>query len=281
LNDRSTSRHEEERHYEAYRTERPQDEEAIGAAQWEWIQKQIPGQGGGHRLSVLDVGCGHGGFLCAARRAGCRVAGIELDPPSVESCWKQGLHVVQGSVFDVEMPQGPWDVITIWDVLEHLEYPSKALSLVTELLACGGFMVLRGRNVRLHGPVKVIYARSVRSMRRLHIPDVSCVHRWGFHPAGYRILLRRAGLDDVRLYAGVPTPGDRSGALGPRWIAHSIKRTLRGTAATLQRISFGRCYAFPSVLISARKCPAEIASSSPEGMASGSTLLSSAVSPKP
>jgi SAM-dependent methyltransferase len=254
LNDRSASRQEEERQYEAYSVAPKTDEGRIAATQWDWVKRRALVRLDEQRaLAVLDIGCGHGAFLEAARRDGCRVAGVELDPAGAATCRGLNLPVLQGSVFDVGVPEGPWDVITMWDVLEHLEHPRRALQLVVAELAPGGRLVLRGRNAELHAPFKILYACLRGSLQRLRVPDVSCIHRWGFGPDGYARLLRDSGVVDIRSYPGVPTPGDRSGALGPRMVAGIIKRVAQGVGVTIHYGSLARLYPFPSVLVSGAK----------------------------
>jgi SAM-dependent methyltransferase len=253
LNDRSASREEEEQRYASYSTGPASDELWIAAAQWRWLDRQLRSTIRSGTLSLLDVGCGHGAFLHVARQHSVRVAGVELDPAGVQSCRRAELPVVSGSVFTVGVPKGPWDVITLWDVLEHLEHPTEALRLIRQQLAPGGLLVLRGRNARLHVPLKRGYGLVRRVAQRWRVPDLSCVHRWGFGPWQYSQLLSSAGMHQMRLHPGIPTPGDRSGAMGPAVLAASIKQTVRALGLSLFWLSFHTAYPFPSVLVTARR----------------------------
>jgi 2-polyprenyl-3-methyl-5-hydroxy-6-metoxy-1,4-benzoquinol methylase len=263
FNDRSASRAEEERRYDVYSrqsgvTRSEAEGREVALHQWNWVRSvkqpsagQPAGEAEGREpgTAVLDVGCGHGSFLRAAREDGCRVAGIELDPAGAATCRALEIPVTQGSLFDVEIPAGPWDVITLWDVLEHLECPARALRLLAPLLAPGGLLIVRGRNARLHAPLKIAYSRVRVAARALRVPDLSCVHRWGFGTEHYRRLLHSAGLPEVALYPGVPTPGDRSRMLGPRAVAAAVKRSVGAFASSAHQLSGGRWYPFPSVLV--------------------------------
>jgi SAM-dependent methyltransferase len=253
FNDRSATRQDEEKRYQTYTQDTTRDAPLIGASQWHWVRRALLPAREAASLAVLDIGCGYGDFLKSARRDGARVQGVELDPSAAAACLRDGLPVAHGSILDVGVPQGPWDVITIWDVLEMVEDPVAVLRPVARELAPGGVLVLRGRHGEIHAKAKVIFRRFEKAARRLGVPDVSVVHRWGLTPSGYSALMEQVGLDQIRLYPGVPTPGDRAGALGPRLLASAIKGTISGVGTAIQHGSLGRLYPFPSVLIAGKK----------------------------
>jgi hypothetical protein len=139
-------------------------------------------------------------------------------------------------LFDVGVPSGPWDLITFWDVLDQLEEPPEALRLAGRHLAPDGLLIVRGRNARIHVPVKKATLRLRRLAPALPVPDPAVVHRWGLAPAGFTSLLRGAGLSDIRLHADLPR---RSWLSVPAQLVH--------------RAFLGRLYPFSSVLASGRK----------------------------
>lgn len=253
FNDRSLSRAHEELLYDHCPSVTVRDTSDVAAAQWGWVRTVYSAGAGAAPKSVLDIGCGLGDFLKTARADGARVAGLDLDPANVAACLAAGIPMTQGSLFDVDLPEGPWDVVTFWDVLDHLEYPVEALRRVSEALSPGGILVARGRNARFHAPLKIGYARFRGLASRLRVPDLSVVHRWGLAPGGWAALFQRAGLSGVRLYPGMPTPGDRYATLGPRMVARALKATLRTTVAAAHYATLGRAYPFPSVLVTGKK----------------------------
>ena len=99
------------------------------------LLRRIAGIGGGRRL--LDVGCGDGGFLLAARRQGWHVAGTEIEPQPAAA---QGLDVRR----DVEdfPADAPFDCVTFWHSLEHLPHPADTLRRVSERLRPGGHVLV-------------------------------------------------------------------------------------------------------------------------------------------
>jgi len=86
---------------------------------------------------LLDVGCGDGTFLLAARAAGWRTAGTELNP---ELARAEGLDV--HPALDGVRALAPFDAITLWHVLEHLPNPGDTLDSLRALLAPGGVLII-------------------------------------------------------------------------------------------------------------------------------------------
>lgn len=202
LNDRAASRLAEESRYADPR--RPSDggDAKRAEARWRTTGRICRVLGIGHTPSILDIGCGLGSFLALARHAGARVAGVEIDPRAVHACRAAGLEVVEGSIADVIPPAGPWDLVTFWDVLDHLDDPAGALRRVTPLLARRGAVLIRGRNGCVHVPLKRLCLRARRLLP--FCPDPAVVHRFGITPAGYGALLRGAGFGDARLHPNIP-----------------------------------------------------------------------------
>src|SRR5204863_7381865 len=73
------------------------------------------------RGALLDAGCGDGLFLKLARDAGWSVEGIEFSPEGARrSSQRLGRPVTLGDLAAVSGLRGPFDVVTLWHVLEHL-----------------------------------------------------------------------------------------------------------------------------------------------------------------
>ena len=92
---------------------------------------------------LLDVGCAAGFFLDEAKRAGWTPRGIELAPSM--AAWARerlGLPVEHVSFADAEIEQHAYDVITMWDYLEHSVDPSADLRRAHQLLKPGGILAV-------------------------------------------------------------------------------------------------------------------------------------------
>lgn len=86
--------------------------------------------------TLLDVGCGAGGFLAAL--SGFTKTGIELEPTRAEFCRRQGLNVVERPLEDPCWEDRSFDVITLWDVIEHVNDPLSMTTRAHALLKQGG-----------------------------------------------------------------------------------------------------------------------------------------------
>lgn len=93
--------------------------------------------------SVLDVGCALGFFLEVAREQGWPARGVELSPFAADLArTRSGLEVLTGTIEDARLDGERFDLITFWDVLEHLDDPLRALLRARELLRPGGLLAL-------------------------------------------------------------------------------------------------------------------------------------------
>jgi 2-polyprenyl-3-methyl-5-hydroxy-6-metoxy-1,4-benzoquinol methylase len=98
--------------------------------------------------SLLDIGCGNGLFLHLARRVGWSVLGIELDEETARRGRERfGLEIRSGVMADVITEQQQFDVITMFDYLEHTTTPGADLDAAIRHLRPGGIMMIRVPNV--------------------------------------------------------------------------------------------------------------------------------------
>lgn len=90
---------------------------------------------------LLDVGCATGEFLDTIRQYGWQVTGLEVIAKAAQSARQRyQLEVFTGTLETVDLPANAYDVITLWDVLEHLPDPQAALRRCFELLKPGGYL---------------------------------------------------------------------------------------------------------------------------------------------
>lgn len=89
---------------------------------------------------LLDYGCGLGFFLDAAYEFGFDVEGIEFNRWAIDYIRSRYRYAVHGP--DDPRPRDPYDVITMFDVIEHLREPFQMLDTVHGMLADEGLLVV-------------------------------------------------------------------------------------------------------------------------------------------
>lgn len=97
---------------------------------------------------LLDVGCATGTFLkYMQEQSDWDVSGVELNPHAAQIAKKQGLNVYNGTLENAKFPSNSFDVITLWDVLEHLYDPTSSLREIRRILKPGGTLIIRVPNL--------------------------------------------------------------------------------------------------------------------------------------
>lgn len=95
----------------------------------------------GHGKTLLDVGAGSGILLQAARKFGFSAVGIEPSSWLVVQARAHGLDVHEG-VLPHAAASGPFDVVTLIDVIEHVSEPGRLLSAIRDVLKPGGMAIV-------------------------------------------------------------------------------------------------------------------------------------------
>jgi SAM-dependent methyltransferase len=136
--------------------------------------------------SLLDVGCGDGSFLLAAKARGWTGTGLERFPDDARA---KGLDVF-ADVSELKQTSD-FDCITLWHSLEHIAEPFKLLEQLSGLIKPGGRIIVAvpdfgGWQARLFG----------RFWLHLDVPR----HLWHFTLPALRGAFKNAGLDVVQSY---------------------------------------------------------------------------------
>jgi SAM-dependent methyltransferase len=102
-------------------------------------QELVTSSGSAATHRILDIGCGTGGMLPLLSRFG-RVTGIDSEPLALDYCRRRGFT-------DVALQEGfaasaPFEVVTLFDVLEHVPDEAGFLNWIQGLLAPGGHLIV-------------------------------------------------------------------------------------------------------------------------------------------
>ncbi len=98
------------------------------------------------KLKLLDVGCSNGAFIFTARQFGIRGEGVEPAKEAASAAQKAGLEVHHGYLEELGLPDASYDIITLFEVIEHLKHPIKLLKECHRILKKDGVMVIRTAN---------------------------------------------------------------------------------------------------------------------------------------
>jgi SAM-dependent methyltransferase len=149
--------------------------------------------------SLLDVGCGDGQFLDAARAVGWRVDGIEFSPEGARrAAARLGRPVAVGDLARTTHLKGPFDVVTLWHVVEHLVDPRALLEAARSRLPPGGLLVVAVPNLD-NLPMRLAYRLARGRPLPLYESGWREPHLSHFDPVTLRALLRGAGFDAIEI----------------------------------------------------------------------------------
>ncbi len=100
-------------------------------------------------LELLDYGCGKGRLCSLAGRRGMSVTGIEPSAAARREARQSGISVF-GALEELirSNPHTRFDMITLWDVIEHLHFPWCDLHSLKKVLKPGGYLLVSTMNTR-------------------------------------------------------------------------------------------------------------------------------------
>jgi 2-polyprenyl-6-hydroxyphenyl methylase/3-demethylubiquinone-9 3-methyltransferase len=98
------------------------------------------------RSRILDIGCGGGLFLSLLKQQGAQVTGIELSDSRAQ--YARTKHDLEIYKYPIESDfwqkgyAGHFDAVTLWDVIEHVNYPFQTLTSAVKVLKPGGLLLI-------------------------------------------------------------------------------------------------------------------------------------------
>ncbi len=96
---------------------------------------------------LLDVGAYTGVFVEIAAQHGWEACGIEPSHWAVEQAREHGLHMIEGTLATSGLADGSLDVVTMWDVIEHVADPFGEVQQAYRLLKPGGLLVIHTMDI--------------------------------------------------------------------------------------------------------------------------------------
>jgi 2-polyprenyl-3-methyl-5-hydroxy-6-metoxy-1,4-benzoquinol methylase len=138
-------------------------------------------------INLLDVGCSTGSFLAVACRLGFMAEGVEPAPRAAQSARDSGLKVHQGLLEDIKFSPQKFDVVTMFEVIEHVKGALALLNECHRILKPGGLLMLGTANTDS-------WTASIMKSRWEYF-DISQHggHISFFNPQSIRVLAERSG----------------------------------------------------------------------------------------
>jgi SAM-dependent methyltransferase len=178
-----------------------------------------------HKTSgaLLDLGCSSGAFLQSISGKGWDLYGIEISSESARVARaRSGANIFVGDVLDAQFPNETFDVITCFDVFEHVYEPKKVMAKITDWLKPGGIFYVLVPNIdsaegRLFGSY----------WHGLELPR----HLFHYSPASLEVL---AGLTGLR---AVSVDTHRNLAVGTS-LRYVVEDVIRAIGAKLTPVAY-------------------------------------------
>lgn len=104
---------------------------------------KFTGKGSG---TVLDVGCGTGDRLDVFRNMGFETYGVETSDSADYAKDHLQLNVLKGDLFSAHFPDRFFDIVTLYNVLEHIHNPMRVCEEIWRILKENGFLVVQVPN---------------------------------------------------------------------------------------------------------------------------------------
>lgn len=156
------SSYEQEEHYDGYWGEG--EEESFDLEWWDVSHRAVYNEFIDQFLSsptgsILDVGCGLGFFVKTVqqKRPHWKVVGYEMSRGAVRYAQtkNQLTNVYSGMVQESGIPENSLDIITLWDVIEHIPKPHPLMAYLHSLLKPGGILFVQTPNF----PIQLVKAK--------------------------------------------------------------------------------------------------------------------------
>jgi len=167
--------------YYAERVGLPRDQlyDPLTTSRYEAVLDSLGKKCQGRKL--LDVGCGQGQFVHTAIKQGWDAAGIDLSQSAIAICKTVGVPCEIQDFFSPDLKSKHYDLLTLFEVIEHVPDPGKFIDRAYDLLKPGGILYLTTPN----------FDSADRLAQGREWPAIDLEHIILFNPKGLANLVRR------------------------------------------------------------------------------------------
>jgi 2-polyprenyl-3-methyl-5-hydroxy-6-metoxy-1,4-benzoquinol methylase len=131
------------------------------------ILRRATGFGPGTRF--LDVGSGPGNLMEHANQHGWKSSGVELSSWAADLGKKRGLDIFEGTLEQAKFADSTFDLVTMFDVIEHLPDPHAVIREVHRVLKPGGWFIGETPNIEGFFVQHLYHEQSEMVKPRAHI----------------------------------------------------------------------------------------------------------------
>lgn len=160
---------------------------------WIGTYKNPPGK-------FLDIGCATGTFLSLAKKEGWECYGVEIsDYAASIAREKVGVDIFNGHLRKASFPADFFDVVTMWDTIEHLSDPLEELLEVWRVLKPGGIILINTPNEGsfMRMVARFLYKISNGFIRSPINSLYHCYHLYYFTAATMSLLFEKSGFNVI------------------------------------------------------------------------------------
>jgi len=170
---------------------------------------------------ILDIGCAAGSFPKVAEDMGFSVVGVDPSKYLCEYGQKEyGLDLRQGTLHEQNFSEGEFNIVSLFDVIEHLDQPGYVLDEIKRILHSDGQLIINYPE----------YDSWPRKLMGVKWPFFLSVHLFYFTPKSIRQILEMHGFLVVRLEPYYQTLElgyvlERAGQIFPlvKWLEKAVK----------------------------------------------------------
>jgi 2-polyprenyl-3-methyl-5-hydroxy-6-metoxy-1,4-benzoquinol methylase len=199
---------------------------------------------------LLDVGCGQGHFLKLANDRGWEVYGNDLSKSACNFAQREfGLDLKNSSLEEAGFTAEYFDVISLWNALDHLYNPFQVIQEARRLLKPKGILFIRVPNLTFH-----LFLYRLFHLLRFSSKQPFVFVNYSFDNNTLKNALIRSGLKDITIKNSPLTEGDpyKTFSLG-KGIINLLKKLYLFFSIIIYYLSAKKIFIGPSLIAFASK----------------------------
>lgn len=150
---------------------------------------------------IFDIGCGNGRICRSLHSLGFDAVGLEISETGINIARKNSPNIIfyNNNIYDFNEPalHGKFDIVTAFELIEHLENPIEFLRQAKRYLKPGGYLLL---SAPYHGYLKNLILSALNLWDRHFVLALNFGHVCFFSPKTIKQMLSEEGFTDLKFY---------------------------------------------------------------------------------